>query len=268
MNIQEYISSGKLESYVLGHLTPGEEKEVELLAAQHPEIRQEIDAIEVALEAYTESYAKTPSPSVKSRILKSIEKESKDIRRQDSTGSVRKMKQYSYLAAASVVLAILSIISSIYFYHNWQQAEQHILALETQNNIIASDFTKYRSSIDHELSQQKSWIGFLKDSLTKKVILKGQPVSPASQALVFWNTKSGEVFLNIDQLPPPPADKQYQLWAIREGKPVDAGIFDWEKGRLLKMKDISAAQAFAVTLEQKGGNTVPNLEALYILGNI
>jgi anti-sigma-K factor RskA len=78
--------------------------------------------------------------------------------------------------------------------------------------------------------------------------------------------------LNISEIPTPPEDKQYQLWAIVNGKPVDAGIFDLAANTntavLQKMKPIADAQAFAITLEKKGGTHVPTLNAMFLLGNV
>jgi hypothetical protein len=80
--------------------------------------------------------------------------------------------------------------------------------------------------------------------------MKGLPISPASVALVFWNKSTKEVFLDVKNLPVPPEGMQYQLWALDNGVPVDAGVFDLaDAGNLQKLKSINNAQAFAVTLE-------------------
>ena len=50
LNIQEYISSGILELYVRGSLSATEMQEVEEMANAHPEVRQEIEEIEKAVE--------------------------------------------------------------------------------------------------------------------------------------------------------------------------------------------------------------------------
>ena len=48
--------------------------------------------------------------------------------------------------------------------------------------------------------------------------------------LVFWNTRTHQVAVQVQSLPPLPADKQYQLWSMVDGKPVDAGVFDATTG--------------------------------------
>jgi anti-sigma-K factor RskA len=61
---------------------------------------------------------------------------------------------------------------------------------------------------------------------------------------------------------------QYQLWAIADGKPVDAGMYTEEKDSKIALANITNAQAFAITLEKKGGSPVPTMENMYVMGEI
>ena len=89
-----------------------------------------------------------------------------------------------------------------------------------------------------------------------------------SVATVYWHTKSKDVYLLVNNLPQPPSDRQYQLWAIVDGKPVDAGVFDIQNSQgLLRMKNMPRAQIFAVTLEKRGGSTTPE-GPMYVLGKV
>jgi anti-sigma-K factor RskA len=64
-------------------------------------------------------------------------------------------------------------------------------------------------------------------------------------------------------------NQQYQLWAIIDGKPVDAGVFDGNVASLLKMKEIgTGAVTFAVTVEPRGGKQSPTLESMQVAGNV
>jgi anti-sigma-K factor RskA len=74
--------------------------------------------------------------------------------------------------------------------------------------------------------------------------------------------------LNVDKLPMPPSDKQYQLWALKDGKPYDAGVFDMTGDMHMMPVKIGEADAFAVTLEKKGGSPTPTLTQLYMMGKI
>jgi anti-sigma-K factor RskA len=105
----------------------------------------------------------------------------------------------------------------------------------------------------------------------KLASLSGLPTSPEprSQVTVFWDTASKDVFLLVNNLPQPASDKQYQLWALLNGKPVDLGVFDIRQEKLMvKMKGVEKAQAFAITLEPRGGSAVPTMPNMYVYGKL
>ncbi len=70
---QEVIDSGLLDLYVLNETTTEENSFIELLTSTHPEIRKEIEAIEVALERYALHQAITPDPIIKPFLLATID---------------------------------------------------------------------------------------------------------------------------------------------------------------------------------------------------
>ena len=82
---------------------------------------------------------------------------------------------------------------------------------------------------------------------------------------------TGEVYIDPSNLPEAPSGKQYQLWAIVDGKPVDGGlIISTKKGdkyQIQKMKTFGKAEAFAVTLETTGGNPTPKGD-MYVMGKM
>ena len=70
-------------------------------------------------------------------------------------------------------------------------------------------------------------------------------------------------------MPQPQAGQQYQLWAIVDGKPVDAGMVEIDPGKALhRMKNIPKAEAFAITLEKAGGSPTPTLTAMFVMGKV
>lgn len=70
---KDYIDSGILEQYVLGHTSPGESEEVEMMAASDPAIRMEIEAITNALETYTMENAVAPNPVIRPFLLAMVD---------------------------------------------------------------------------------------------------------------------------------------------------------------------------------------------------
>jgi anti-sigma factor RsiW len=111
VNIREYISSGIVQSYVLGQAEPAERSEFERLCAQYPELVAEREAFEEALENFAIQHAVVPPRQVKDRFLEAIHhpsiNQSKVIKmEQHSNAPARKGNGLRFLAAASVVLLI------------------------------------------------------------------------------------------------------------------------------------------------------------------
>lgn len=267
MNIAEYISSGILESYVMGLLSPEETMEVQQMMLQHKEIKDEVVAIEEALISHAIGGAPALSEKVKFEVLSVISPLpiSKIINHPASAAKAQG-GALKYLAAASITLFLMSAAINFYLFSNLKTAMQRIAALNTEKIQLASEFnvqqTKYKTI--------ESNMAILQSPYNKPVMMKGLPVSPGALAMIYWNTQTHEVFLNVHQLPPPPEGKQYQLWALAGGIPINAGVFDVTSDSLnvQKMKVIDSAEAFAVTLENAGGSPSPTLTAMYLMGTI
>ncbi len=264
MNIKEYISSGIVESYVLGLASPEERTEFEQMCKQYPEVLAARDAFELAIEKQAMDNAIAPPASLKNKILGAIDSSSsatKVIPMQGST-PVRNMNWLKYSAAACLLL----LAGSIYFNVSLSNKNK---ALEANNKTLESN---YNNTVA-ELSDIKKDIEVLQSNPNVKMAaMGGLPVSPTSFATVYWDTTSHDVYLLANNLPAPPSDKQYQLWALLDGKPIDLGMLDYDlkqKKLLVRMKNASGAQAFAVTLEKKDRPN-PSLPGgdMYVMGKL
>jgi mannose-6-phosphate isomerase-like protein (cupin superfamily) len=71
-HITEFMQSGLLELYIMGSASPEEAEEVEQMAAAHPEIRQELEAISQTMEDYAQAHAVKPKATLKPLILATI----------------------------------------------------------------------------------------------------------------------------------------------------------------------------------------------------
>ncbi|MEJ7559681.1 MAG: cupin domain-containing protein [Pedobacter sp.] len=73
MEKEELLSSGILELYVLGVTEPSENTLIEDLITLYPDIRQEINAIELALEQYAVAEAVKPDPIIKPFLMATLD---------------------------------------------------------------------------------------------------------------------------------------------------------------------------------------------------
>lgn len=265
MDTSEYISSGILESYVLDQLSTEERAAVQAMALKYPEVKNEIIAIERTLEEYSASRSKVPPVHLKDKIAAQLQfNEPQAI---PITYQTKKPLPSYWLIAASVAL-LISLAYNLFLYSELNDATSELMTLEMDKQYFARQFETQKTAYE----DAKKHLAIVAQNGNKTVILKGLENAPNAVASIYWNQSSKEVYLNISEIPVPPEDKQYQLWAIVNGKPVDAGIFDLTPGSniavLQKMKPIADAQAFAITLETKGGTKVPTLNAMYLLGNV
>ncbi|WP_462253376.1 anti-sigma factor [Ekhidna sp.] len=268
MNIEEYISSGTLESYVMDELTPTERTEVENAASQHPEIKEELQKIELSIEALAFATAVNPPSDIKDKLVAKIANEP-NIEKEAPVIEMKSKESFGFLklaAAASIIVAIGSAFMAFNYWSKWQSAEDRLSTLIAQNEQFADNY----NHVNQQLGKIQNAVSIMNNSAFKRVTLNGTENSPEALATVYWNETSAAVYLSIQNLKELSKDQQYQLWAIIDGKPVDVGVFDSaSNGLLVQMKNAAPnTAAFAVTVEPRGGSENPSLETMQVIGNV
>ncbi len=74
MNVQDYIESGIIESYVMDLASESERAEFEQLCRQYPELLEARRRFEEKMEAYAADHAVPPPPEDKVKVLEAIGK--------------------------------------------------------------------------------------------------------------------------------------------------------------------------------------------------
>lgn len=277
MDVQRYISSGFIESYVLGLLSEQEVRELEQLMRQYPEIKGSVEAYQQTMESYAQLHAVPPPAFLKDQIMAAIERADEETAPAPANGEKeaplvvslnnipRRIRWWQYAAAASILLLMTSLVLNMVFFNKYQDYKQRYSDLLVAQNTVVAKNQVYET----KLQQYERDLEIMRNPSMKQVILPGLKDHPGLMASVYWNPHSKDLYLAVNNLPEPPSDKQYQLWAIVNGKPVDAGVFDMGAAAktLQKMKAIDKAQAFAITLEKKGGNPTPQ-GTMYVLGKV
>ncbi len=275
MNTRDYIESGILEEYVLGAASSQEKQEVECLSKVYPEVRAELVRLEETIEQYAMLH-QIPAPArLKNDIFAQMtfgpatgtqtvaDSQETYVRPLSSaaaegpvgtTGTVRPM--WAMMAvAASVLLAMFG---------GW--AAYQMSEARTQNEQLAAEV----SDLSQRTEYNEALAAHYRNPDTKVVRMPGLDKAPASSVVALLNQKTNEVVLDVQNLPAAPTGKQYQLWTIVDGKPVDMGMLDPVfSNRLLRMKTSSPnAAAFAITLEKEGGSPSPTMEEMYVMGKV
>jgi anti-sigma-K factor RskA len=274
VDTKEYISSGILEEYVMGTAPEQERQEVECLSSIYPEVREELAILEFSLETFAQLKGIEPSEGLKDKVMAKIDAQPGKLVKMAERGEREKVEQvhdrsitnWKFSAAAAAVLLVAVSV--------WLFVKQDRIAdVIAENQNLQNQVDELRGEQlenQQQLATVEQHLKVISNPATESVELLGTELEPGASSLVYWNKNSKETFVRVESLPKPPEDKQYQLWALKDGKPIDAGVFevDGNTAFLQNVKTVSDADAFAVTLEKRGGSESPNLEAMYLMGKI
>ena len=155
---------------------------------------------------------------------------------------------------------LLGLIISIYFIY------QKNNTIKTQETTIVE--------LTNKIEKDQEILNILSSKKIDIVIMNGLEVNPAGYGKIIFNPADRTAILQVSNLPKTAEDKDYQLWTIQNKKPLDNGIFsiknDNEKTYFLitniKVSELNDINAFAITLEPKGGVPQPTGK-MYLLGN-
>jgi anti-sigma-K factor RskA len=258
MDVKEYISSGVLELYAMDALSDSERNEVEKACASHKEIAEELERVQEAINDYASAHARHPRPEVRSEIMDRVKA---GRGRTVIFGSTHETT-YKYLIAACIASLIISTFASVFFYQKWSEAEDRYVAIVNEKNVM----TQNLNLVKYEYEKVNHDISVMRNPAITTVTLKATDSTKYYMAHVFWNKYTKQTFIDIADLPMPPAGKQYQLWALVASQPVDAGVFEMttEQG-MQKVKPVMQADLWAVTLEPTGGSNAPTMDQMYLI---
>lgn len=267
MNVTEYIASGILESYVVGAVSDQERREVECLSAIYPEVRNELDALSATLENYALLHSIEPPTALKTRLMTQLdfnESTQPIVRPMPVVRNPDFTYRSTWVVAASV--GLLMLIFSFFLLSRLRTNQNTVASLRTVNDSLQSDVRQLR---DYQVYNEQR-LEVLQKAGMRVIQLRGNQKAPNSDVFVYWNTQTRQVSVDIKSLPTLPPNQQYQLWSLVDGKPVDAGVFESDTTNpaqplQLLNRPIGRADAFAVTVEKRGGSPTPTLSTLLAL---
>ncbi|UUV21782.1 anti-sigma factor [Paenimyroides aestuarii] len=270
MNTKEYISSGIIESYILGIATKDEAAILECVMKNNAEVKAAYLEAQKTLEDFATVQAITPPEDLKGKIWSKIQQQA-NTPTTEPEGNVAPTKpiakerilvkesnsSWKNWAVAASVLFLISIAGNVFWWEHKEQQQNQINGLTTQ---LAEQ--------NNALQQvQKKWEVVTNPNI-QTITLNGVEQHPDAKALVFWDKETKNVYLHAVNLPEPPEGMQYQLWAIHNGTPISAGMYHPSEDTQVVLSTIGAAQNFAITLEKAGGVAAPTLQNMYVIGAV
>jgi anti-sigma-K factor RskA len=255
MTHQELIDSAA--SYALDALDPGERSSFEAHLATCAECQAEVAAYrEVAgALAYAAPANTIPrSDALRDRILR----EARQVRPITSAPSAIAVaatpKTGSSSAAMPWTVAIASFAAAVVIGFVYQRQRAETKELREQLTVV-------NEALAREDSTLAAFIG-----PEVHVVSLTAPDAQKPAVRVFWNHTKRTFVVTALNLPPAPAGKTYQLWALRKNQaPMSMGTFDaGATGRPMTMLAVSQAifeagfiDDCALTVEPTGGSPQP-----------
>jgi len=275
VEVNNIISSGLLELYAAGLASQDEAAQVQQWVQQYPEVADELAAIEASLAMYAQANALQPDASVKEKLFERINEgdTAKVIPLSSSQESQLKVVKipsaWKNVAAAAIVLLIGSTVFNIVQFNKSKSVNEELAQTRQQAAALAQE----KKQLEDEQRDINRYVETARNKYSQSVSVTGLNAADSS-AKIFWMKNTGDVFVDPANLPALPADKQYELWAIVDGAPVNAGIIiNTEKGtyRVQQMKAFGSAvkvQAFAVSVEPKSATPAVTPTVVYAVGPI
>ena len=257
MTTENFINSGNLEAYLLGDLSPTEYKEVESMALKDDIIKSELKAIEKGLFNLAQANAVEAPAFLRSSILDQIKGDSiQVITEQDSNNFGR------YMIAASTAIALISTALMFFFYSNQRSLDTQLSAVQNKNNELITE----NKELKNELNEKNRLTIVASNPSYNKIVLASTKEGNSSKGVVYWDDSNGQLYFIMNITEAIASNEDLQLWAIIDGKPVNAGVLNLNQPVIQKMKSLKGASTFAITIEPKGGSENPTLENMIMAG--
>lgn len=261
MDINAYIDSGILELYVAGQLSEQENQEVYQLMREHPEIFEEILAIEVAIVKLTAATSSAKNEQTLQRIKDQLK-----------FGNTTKVVQISkpktnWLAYTGWAAAILIGAGLLWTLNQNKQLEVQLSDVDVENLYLETQIEEAKTN----LAVKENLLNILRDRDIVSVPLGGQGNFENSYAKVYWNKIDNNIYLDAQGLPDAPEGKVWQVWSLTLNPltPTSLGTiddFNSDENKIFTIANANESEAFGITLEPTGGSPSPTMEQLHTLG--
>lgn len=238
-HLNDILTSGKLEEYVLGLLDEKSSKEVESYIQKYPEVKKHVTALELTMEKLAKDHKIMPHPRLKEQLTQ-------ELFSKESMTSTSIMKPWFTWASLGA-----SLIFGVLFFN----ANNNNQKLNNELVLLKEEFQSKQLAFQSEADL----LFFLRHEATVPVQLTN--TQSKADLLVYFNPVAQKSMVKINELPKLSSEESYQLWADVEGVMVNMGVFE-NKYAFIPVKYIENPESFNITIEPKGGSDHPNVKRL------
>ncbi len=225
------------DAFVLGALADEERREFEEYLASHPERRAEIEELSTVAGLLALSPEEhEPPPELRTRIMEAVGAEAD--RPHESRRSV--------LAWIGELLSVRNLALGA--------ATMLVIGLFSWSMLLRGEVEDLQGRLQSLQSQPQG---------PQMVELEGAGTQQGARAEVV-TLEGDRAVLVVEDMPPVPEGKTYQIWVIEEDVPKPSGLFKPEQDSVAAVVEhpVGGGDVIAVTVEPEGGSPQPTTEPM------
>ncbi len=241
--------------HALGATTPEEAAAMEAAMTEDATLAAEVASFRAVPATLATAAPVAPSPSVRAALLAVAASVPVAAAPSDApAAAVRELRAASrmprwvpMLAAASLVIAVGAVVDGV-------RVRNEAATMEEVNRLLTARLKARESTLDAMLMGERELY----------LVQVGDPVEAQGPGLqFFWNAKEGKAVAHAFRLPPAPAGRDYQIWALVDGKPVSLVVFNSSDDghALVDVQGVSSnvrgVTDILISVEPKGGSPQP-----------
>lgn len=156
--------------------------------------------------------------------------------------------KFAFVLSTALIIVIASL--GYYIYQNGK-------VINYQQNMIVK--------LQGKVQKDEAILNVLSAKKVDFVVMNGLEVNPSGYGKMIIDPGKRTAILQVSNLPATSKDKDYQLWVIKNNKPVSNGVFaiknkngkNYFMVTNIAVESLNHVNAFAITLEPKGGVPQP-----------
>ena len=225
------------DAFVLGALPEEERREFEEYLAAHPERRAEIEELSTVAGLLALSPQEhEPSPELRSRIMDAVEAEAVH-----PAGSRRSWRALigEFLGPRNLALGAAALL---------------VVGLFSWSMLLRGEVQDLQGRVQSLQNQPQG---------PQMVELGGAGTEQGARAEVV-TLEGDRAVLVVEDMPPAPEGKTYQIWVIEEDVPKPGGLFEPKQDSVAAVVEhpVGGGDVIAVTVEPEGGSPQPTTEPM------
>ncbi len=161
---------------------------------------------------------------------------------------------------ASLAMVVVFSLFVVNLMNTINRQNERLIVAEQEKHQLNTRLVELRD----ELTRKDEQLKVLAAKDLQMSMMKGMEVNPVGYGKIIWDPEHGTAILQVSNLPAVPSNKDYQLWVIKDKKPISAGVFSVHdtNAAFFRIENLAVTNpkeigAFAVTLEPKGGMPQP-----------